>query len=59
MLEQYNYVIMPKDSLPSNKKEISKKEEKQFKCSGCGTPLGKFDERCPNCERLNPNYILG
>ena len=50
---------MPKDSLPSNKKEISKKEEKQFKCSGCGTPLGKFDERCPNCERLNPNYILG
>ena len=34
------------------------KEEKPFRCSGCGTPLGKLDETCPNCERTNPNYIL-
>ncbi len=50
---------MPKDSLPSRKNEFSKKDEKQFRCSGCGALLGKYDEKCPNCERLNPNYILG
>ena len=36
-----------------------KEEEKPFKCSGCGTPLDKTDEICPNCERINPHYILG
>ena len=49
---------MPEDSSTSRKDEISRKNEKQFKCSGCGTSLGKYDEKCPNCERLNPNYAL-
>ena len=40
-------------SQPENKEE----EEKLFSCSGCGTPLGKMDETCPNCERINPDYI--
>ena len=40
-------------------KSKSEKEDKPFKCSGCGTPLSKFDETCPNCERINPHYILG
>ncbi|MHA1200759.1 MAG: hypothetical protein ACTSQF_15675 [Candidatus Heimdallarchaeaceae archaeon] len=34
-------------------------EEKPFRCSGCGTPMSKLDELCPNCERTNPHYILG
>ncbi len=33
------------------------KEEKLLKCTGCGTVLTKLDKNCPNCERLNPNYI--
>ena len=33
-------------------------EEKPFVCTGCKTPLGKYDEKCPHCERLNPNYVL-
>ena len=33
-------------------------DEKPFSCSGCGKPLGKLDEYCSNCERINPNYIL-
>ncbi|MBY9000285.1 MAG: hypothetical protein KGD64_05180 [Candidatus Heimdallarchaeota archaeon] len=40
------------------KEEKAKNEEKPFTCTGCGFPLGKYDEKCPNCERLNPNYIL-
>lgn len=35
-----------------------KEKEKPFKCSGCSTPLDRYDEKCPNCERLNPNYFL-
>ncbi|MHA1302828.1 MAG: hypothetical protein ACTSQE_03545 [Candidatus Heimdallarchaeaceae archaeon] len=31
--------------------------DKTFKCTGCNTPLSIYDERCPNCERLNPHYI--
>lgn len=50
---------MPEESLPTRKIKISRKDKKKFKCSGCGTSLGKYDEKCSNCERLNPNYILG
>lgn len=32
-------------------------EEKPYRCSGCGTPLSKYDEYCPNCERKNPHSI--
>ncbi|MHA1668797.1 MAG: hypothetical protein ACTSUR_09075 [Candidatus Heimdallarchaeaceae archaeon] len=35
-----------------------KKEEKPYLCTGCNTPLGKYDEKCPKCERTNPHYIL-
>lgn len=35
-----------------------KEEDKPYKCTGCKTPLGKYDEKCPYCERLNPNYVL-
>jgi len=49
---------MSEDSLLSRKNDSLRKDEKQFKCSGCGTLLGKYDEKCPNCERLNPNYVL-
>ena len=42
----------------SKKKKESKNGDKLFNCTGCGSPLGKYDEHCPNCERLNPNYVL-
>ena len=41
-----------------NKNDQNKNKEKIFKCSGCGNLMSKYDEKCPNCERLNPNYIL-
>ena len=44
------------DSDKNNEKEH---EKKQFKCTGCETPLGKYDEYCPNCERKNPKYLVG
>ncbi|MCE7742114.1 MAG: hypothetical protein GOP50_06615 [Candidatus Heimdallarchaeota archaeon] len=40
---------------PKNEEE---EEEKLFRCSGCGTPLGRLDETCPHCERINPHYLL-
>jgi hypothetical protein len=43
----------------SEKFEKNKKEEKPFNCTGCETPLGKYDETCPNCERKNPKYLIG
>ncbi len=42
----------------STEKKESKNDEKPFVCTGCGCPLGKYDETCINCERLNPNYVL-
>ncbi|MCK5409852.1 MAG: hypothetical protein KAJ30_06265 [Candidatus Heimdallarchaeota archaeon] len=42
----------------STEKKESKNYEKQFNCTGCGSPLGKYDETCINCERINPNYVL-
>lgn len=45
-----------KESSTENKE--SKNDEKLFNCTGCGSPLDKYDESCPNCERLNPNYVL-
>jgi len=42
----------------STEKKESKNDEKPFNCTGCGSPLGKYDESCTNCERLNPNYVL-
>ena len=42
----------------SQEKEESNNDEKPFNCTGCGSSLGKYDEKCPNCERLNPNYVL-
>jgi rubrerythrin len=42
----------------STEKKESNNNETPFNCTGCGSPLGKFDENCPNCERLNPNYVL-
>ncbi len=42
----------------STEKEESKNDEQSFSCTGCGSSLGKYDKRCPNCERLNPNYVL-
>ena len=43
----------------SEKIKQNKKEEKPFKCTGCETQLGKYDETCPNCERKNPKYLVG
>ena len=45
-----------KDKVPE--KEASENDDKPFNCTGCGFPMGKFDEKCTNCERLNPNYVL-
>ncbi|MEE9410609.1 MAG: hypothetical protein V3V41_06750 [Candidatus Heimdallarchaeota archaeon] len=42
---------------PFNNKKENKKDEKIFKCSGCRELMSKYDEKCLNCERLNPDYI--
>ena len=49
MSEYFSDVDSPNDT---------KDEDKPFQCSGCKTALGKYDEKCPNCERLNPHYCL-
>jgi hypothetical protein len=41
-----------------DKSTAAQNKEKPFQCSGCKAPLDKYDEKCPNCERLNPNYYL-
>ncbi|OLS33116.1 MAG: hypothetical protein HeimAB125_01870 [Candidatus Heimdallarchaeota archaeon AB_125] len=43
----------------SDKIKDTKEEGKPFKCTGCETPLGKYDETCPHCERKNPKYLVG
>ena len=37
--------------------KYSSNHEEVYYCTGCGTKLTKYDERCPNCERKNPHYI--
>ena len=49
---------MSREFSDANTSKNTDEKEKPFKCSGCKTPLDKFEERCPNCERLNPNYYL-
>ena len=48
---------MQNDGSSYNKNNQNKKGKRKFKCSGCGLPMSKYDEKCPNCERLNPDYI--
>lgn len=48
---------MLNDNSSDNKNDQNKKKEIDFKCSGCGSPMSKYDEKCPNCERFNPDYI--
>jgi len=40
-----------------NRPKEEKRNEETYYCTGCGTKLTKYDERCPNCERKNPHYI--
>ena len=49
---------MQSNSFNSKPKESNMSNEKPYRCSGCGTPLGKYEEKCSKCERINPNYIL-
>lgn len=48
---------MLNDNSSYYKNDLDKKKEKDFKCSGCGLTMNNYDEKCPNCERLNPDYI--
>ena len=48
---------MPNNDSSYIKNDQKGNAEKKFKCSGCGTPMSKYDEKCPNCERFNPDYI--
>ena len=58
MISTILILIMSREFSDANTSKNTDEKEKPFKCSGCKTPLDKFEERCPNCERLNPNYYL-
>ncbi len=48
---------MPNNDSSYNENDQRKDAKKIFKCSGCGTSMSKYDEKCSNCERSNPDYI--